>query len=100
MLCWSVIGWPSRENEFSAWSPSTVKEAVGIGGDSRRGQRDQRTELRGRTLQRKLVEQTAVHVGVERRIVFQQIARFALYRDAFGRARYLQRDFEASGTAE
>ena len=22
LLCWSVIGWPSTENEFSAWSPS------------------------------------------------------------------------------
>src|SRR6185437_9964230 len=21
LLCWSVIGWPSTENEFSAWSP-------------------------------------------------------------------------------
>src|ERR1700689_3029845 len=22
LLCWSVMGWPSTENEFSAWSPS------------------------------------------------------------------------------
>jgi hypothetical protein len=22
LLCWSVIGWPSTENEFEAWSPS------------------------------------------------------------------------------
>src|SRR5580698_1459410 len=22
LLCWSVIGWPSTEKEFSAWSPS------------------------------------------------------------------------------
>ena len=21
LLCWSVMGWPSTENEFSAWSP-------------------------------------------------------------------------------
>ena len=55
-----------------------MEEAVGIGGDSRRGQSDQRTQLRGGTLQRKFVEQTAVNVGVKRRIVFQKIAGLAL----------------------
>src|SRR6202041_826052 len=24
LLCWSVMGWPSTENEFSAWSPSPL----------------------------------------------------------------------------
>src|ERR1017187_831926 len=78
-----------------------VKESVGIRRDPRRGQRDQRTQRRGRTLQRKLVEQTAVHVGVKRWIVFQKVARLALDGDAFGRASYLQSDFEGkrhSGT--
>src|ERR1019366_1396092 len=60
----------------------------------RRGQRAQRTQRRGRTLQRKLVEQTAVHVGVKRGIVFQKVARLALDGDAFGRTGYLQSDFE------
>ncbi len=25
LLCWSVIGWPSMENEFDAWSPRPWK---------------------------------------------------------------------------
>src|SRR6266700_121527 len=25
LLCWSVIGWPSTEKEFEAWSPSPWK---------------------------------------------------------------------------
>src|SRR5207244_8274410 len=28
LLCWSVIGWPSSENEFSAWSPSPWKRPL------------------------------------------------------------------------
>ena len=28
LLCWSVIGWPSTENEFSAWSPSPWKRPL------------------------------------------------------------------------
>src|SRR5664279_3690627 len=38
LLCWSVIGWPSRENEFSAWSPSPWNrplESAAIPGDDR-----------------------------------------------------------------
>src|SRR6202795_2675736 len=38
LLCWSVMGWPSTENEFSAWSPNPWKrplESAAIpGGDS------------------------------------------------------------------
>ena len=58
--------------------PHAVKESVGVGRHAWRGQRDQRTQLRGRAFQRKFVEQTAVHVGVKRRIVFQQVPRLAL----------------------
>src|SRR5664280_1061020 len=79
----------------------SVKEAVRIGGDPRRSQSDQRAQLRGSALQRKFGEQTAVHVGMKRRIVFQKIAGLALDHDVFGRARYLQSDFEGkwhSGT--
>src|SRR5208283_5504241 len=28
LLCWSVIGWPSTENEFSAWSPIPWKRPL------------------------------------------------------------------------
>src|SRR5208282_5009275 len=28
LLCWSVIGWPSTENEFSAWSPRPWKRPL------------------------------------------------------------------------
>src|SRR5664280_2278564 len=79
----------------------TVKESIGIRRDARRGQRDQRTQLRGRALQRKLGEQTAVHVGMKRRIILQKIAGLALDHDVFGRASYLQSDFKGkwhSGT--
>src|SRR5580704_9027630 len=28
LLCWSVIDWPSTENEFDAWSPSPWKRPL------------------------------------------------------------------------
>src|ERR1019366_6772613 len=72
-----------------------MEEAVRIGGDPRRSQCDQRTQLRGSALQRKFGEQAAVHVGMKRRIIFQKIARLALDRDGFGRTSYLESDLEA-----
>src|SRR4029077_2907486 len=38
LLCWSVIGWPSTENEFSAWSPIPWKrplESAAMPGEDR-----------------------------------------------------------------
>src|SRR5271157_3570417 len=72
-----------------------VEEAVGISRDSRRCQSNQRTQLRRRTFQRKLVEQTAVHIGVEGGIVLQQVGCFALDGNAFGSPSYLDGDFQA-----
>ena len=51
----------------------SVEEAVGIGGNPRRGERNQRTDRRGCALQRQLVDQVAVHVGVEGGRVLQQV---------------------------
>ncbi len=51
-----------------------VEEAVGVGRDAGGGQRDQRAERGGLALQRHLVEQVAVHVGVECGVVFDQVA--------------------------
>ena len=42
----------------------SVKQAVRIGRDARRGQRHQRTERRGLAFERQLVEQRAIDVGV------------------------------------
>ena len=51
-----------------------VEEAVGVGSDAGGGERDQRAESGGCAFERHLVEQVAVHVGVEGRIVFDQVA--------------------------
>ena len=51
----------------------SVKQTVGIRRDARRGQCDQRTQRRGRTLQRNLVKESAIHVGVESRIILYQV---------------------------
>jgi len=40
--------------------------------------------------QRQLVEQLAVHVGVKRRSIFQQVLRSGFHRDAFRGARHRQ----------
>ena len=51
-----------------------VKEAVGVGRNAGGGERDQRAERGGCALQRHLVEQVAVHVGVEGGVVLNQVA--------------------------
>src|SRR6202041_971328 len=51
-----------------------VEQTVGIRSDSRRGERYQGTDGRRRTFQGKLVEQGAVHVGVEGGFVLHQVA--------------------------
>ena len=71
-----------------------VKEAVGVGGDAGRGERDQRAERGGRALQRHLVEQVAVNVDVESGVVFDQVAR-GLDRDGLAPAGDLQHQLEA-----
>ena len=38
LLCWSVMGWPSTEKEFEAWSPNPWKrpfESAATPGDAR-----------------------------------------------------------------
>ena len=50
-----------------------VEEAVGIGDDSRRRQRDQRADGGGRTFERKSIEQFAVHIGVVGGLDFQYV---------------------------
>ena len=47
----------------------SVEQAIGIGGDSRRVERDQRTQGRRRAFQRKLVEQILVDIGMKSGIV-------------------------------
>ena len=51
----------------------SVEQAVGVGGDPGRCQGYQRTQRGRRAFKRQLVKQTAVHVGVSSRIVFDQI---------------------------
>ena len=67
-----------------------VKEAVGVCSDAWRGKRDQGAERRRLTFQRHLDKQVAIHIGVERRIVFDQVAR-CLYRDRLAAPCNLQR---------
>ena len=50
-----------------------VKEAVGVGGDAGRGERYQGAQRGRLAFQRHLVEQVAVHVGVEGGVVFDQV---------------------------
>ena len=54
--------------------PHAVEQAIGIGGDARCGQSYERTERRGLTLERKLVDQPLIHVGVKGGIVLDQVA--------------------------
>ena len=51
-----------------------VEEAVGVGGDAGRGEGDQRAERGGLALQRELVEEVAVDVGVHGGVVFDEVA--------------------------
>ena len=51
-----------------------MEEAVGVGSHAGRGKRDQRAEGGRLALQRYLVEQVAVHVHVEGRVVLNQVA--------------------------
>ena len=51
-----------------------VEEAVGVGRDAGRGERDQRAEGGGLALQRQLLEEVAVDVGVADGIVLDQVA--------------------------
>ena len=52
-----------------------MKKAVRVGGDAWRGERNQRAYRGGSALQRKLVEQAAVHVGVKYGRIFQKVFR-------------------------
>ena len=51
-----------------------VEQTVRVRGNSWSRQRDERAERGGLAFQRKFLEQRAVHVGVKRRIVLQQVA--------------------------
>ena len=62
-----------------------VEKAIGIGSDSRRGQRNQRTQGRRPASQGNFVEQLPVDVGVEGRVVLHHISRI-LDRDRVGAA--------------
>ena len=55
-----------------------MEEAIGIGGDSRRSQRNQRTHRRGRAFQRHFVKQIAIYVCVKRGIGSQPGQRLRL----------------------
>ena len=52
----------------------SMKEAVGVGRNAGRGQRDQRTERGGCTLQRHFVEQVAINVDVKGGVVLNEVA--------------------------
>src|SRR6185437_7110855 len=58
--------------------PETMKHAVRIGGISGGGKRNQRTYRRRLALERKLVEQIFVHIGMKSWIVLQQVFASAL----------------------
>ena len=73
LLCWSVMGWPSTEKEFEAWSPNPWKrpfESAATPGDAR-----VTSELRvdEALSSGSLVEQTAIHVSMRGRVVLKQI---------------------------
>ncbi len=67
-----------------------VKQAIGIGRNSRRGQGHQRAKLGRRALQGNFVEQSTVNVSMESRIVLHQVAGFALHRNILGGGRNLE----------
>ena len=51
-----------------------VEEAIRIGRDAWRGERHKRAKRRRWAFERKLLEQVAIHIGVRRRVRFDQIA--------------------------
>ena len=51
-----------------------MKETIRIGGDSRRRQSHEGTQRRGVTFERKFIEEIAIHIGMSRRIGFQQVS--------------------------
>ena len=61
----------------------TVEEAVGVGGDARRGQRDQRAERGRRALEWQSIDHFPIDIRVARRIVFYQVGT-GFYGDAGG----------------
>ena len=71
------MGWPSTEKELEAWSPRPWKrplESAATPGDV---VGDERAERRGLALERQLVEEAAVDVGVKGGVVFDEVARSA-----------------------
>ena len=94
MLCWSVMGWPSTENEFEAWSPSPWNRPFESAATPGRGSGDQRAERGRLALQRHLAEQIAVDVGVEGGIGFDEIA-VGLNGDGLRTRGHLERKLEA-----
>ena len=52
----------------------SVEEAVGVGGDARRGEGYEGAEGGGLTFERELVEEAAVDVGMHGGVVFEEVA--------------------------
>ena len=83
----------------------SVEKTVGVGRNSRRGQRHQRTERRGVAFERQLVEKLPIHVRVGGGIGFDQIAavlsrlRFRSPRRSSGRTLLQQATRERTSTS-
>src|SRR4051812_29353308 len=73
-----------------------MEKTVRIGSDSRRSQSNQRTNRRRPALERNLVEEVAINIGMKRRIILQQIT-CGFYRHGLCRALYLQCNIEVHG---
>src|ERR1041384_6423478 len=74
-----------------------MKKSIGVCGDSRRDQRDQRTHRRGSILQRYFVKKVAINVCVKGGICLNQVGSPALHRDSLSRTAQFQTDIQARG---
>ncbi len=77
-----------------------MKEAIGVSADSWRSESDQRTERRGLALERKLIEQSSVHIGVRSRLSLDQITTGLDSSQWFSRCQWPAKFLASTGTAD